>query len=479
MNTMLFGKNGKKLRLLVTIASFGEKNLSYLSRIIRRYRAMDLDVEIVVFSEAPKDVDGADRVVVGLPSKNPWSLPFAHKALLAENLDRFDLFAYSEDDIEVTQENIEAFLRVSSELREDEIAGFLRYEVSEAGEIFLPDCHAHFHWKPDSVRQRGDFTIAEFTNEHAAFYLLTQDQLRGAIASGGFLRDPCEGEYDMLCTAATDPYTNCGFRKIVCVRPLEDFLIHHMSNRYVGQLGVSMAAFQEQIQTLVQIGEGAHPATVLCTSESKALHREWSKSYYEQPFDELLEMIPSDFRTVLSIGCGSGATEDQLRKRGALVTALPLDSVIGAQAARRGLEVIYGSTDECLWRLNGREFDCVLTTDLLHLQPDPRGFLEQFSRFVRPGGALVIAGPNFDFASTFIKRVLQKSNCEGLSDFAISGIRTIGPHELLSHIRDIGFNTSSLRWYDRVKKPDLPRPILKWFPSAASKRWIAQARRFS
>jgi 2-polyprenyl-3-methyl-5-hydroxy-6-metoxy-1,4-benzoquinol methylase len=479
MNMTVFGENERKQRLLVAIASFGTKNLSYLNRIIQRYRSMDFEVEVIVVSEAPKTLDGGEKIVVGLPAKNPWSLPFAHKKIFAENADRYDLFAYSEDDIEITQENIQAFLRVTSALEADEIAGFLRYEVGEGGAISLPDCHDHYHWKADSVKRRGPHTIAEFTNEHAAFYLLTQAQLKRAIASGGFLRAPYEDQYDMLCTAATDPYTVCGFRKVICISALKDFLVHHMSNRYAGQVGISLPAFNEQVQTLMQICDNAHPATTLSKVESNLPHREWSKSYYEQPSGEVLKMIPNDAKTILSIGSGWGAAELQLKQGGALVTALALDSVIGAVAERLGLEVIYGSLNECFNRLKARKFDCVLMTDLVHLQPDLRFVLEQFSKLVEVGGTIVLAGPNFHSAPILLKRLLRKGNYGKLPDFSTSGIRTCGPRELATQIRNAGFSLSNIRWYDHMTNPAFLREVAPHLGNVAARRWALQARRFS
>ena len=322
----------RRLRFLVAIASFGEKNLEFLKKIIHRYQSMAMDVDVVVLSNAPKNLGPTVRVIVGLPSKNPWSLPFGHKALFAENVERYDLFAYSEDDMDVTEKNIQAFLRVTPELKSREIAGYLRYEIGQSGIWSLPEVHAAFHWKPESIARRNGYTIGEFTNEHAAFYLLTQAQLREAITSGGFLRGPCVGRYDMLCTAATDPYINCGLRKVICVSALEDFLIHHVSNRYVGQLGLPLSSFKEQIKTIVDIGGKAHPASAICQTESKLLHGRWSKSYYEKTSEELLEMLPKSAKSVLSIGCGSGDTEVELKKHGIEVTAIPLDSIIGAAA---------------------------------------------------------------------------------------------------------------------------------------------------
>src|SRR5208337_2196665 len=290
----------------------------------------------------------------------------------ADGVDRYDLFVYSEDDMEVTEANIQAFLRATAELAPAEIAGFLRYEVSESGTRSLPDAHGGYHWRPESVKRRGSYTIAEFTNEHAGFYNLTQTQLKKAIQSGGFLRAPYEGRYGMLETAATDPYTSCGFRKVICISALEEFLIHHLSNRYAGQLGPPLLKFKQQVETQLAIANGTHPATTLCRTECDLLHGAWSKDYYEDPQAEVLSLIPETAREILSVGCGWGATEVRLKERGAAVTALPLDSIIGAEAERLGIEVTYGTLADCLRKMDGRTFDCVLVTNLLHLLPNPR-----------------------------------------------------------------------------------------------------------
>lgn len=84
--------NGRRLRLLVVIASYGRKNVPFLRQIIQKYQSMAMEVEIVVLSEAPKDLDAGVKVMVGLPTKNPWSLPFAHKKFFAENVEQYDLF---------------------------------------------------------------------------------------------------------------------------------------------------------------------------------------------------------------------------------------------------------------------------------------------------------------------------------------------------------------------------------------------------
>jgi 2-polyprenyl-3-methyl-5-hydroxy-6-metoxy-1,4-benzoquinol methylase len=463
----------RKVRLLVVIASYGFKNIELLKRLIRGYQGMSIDVDVVVISDAPKELDLNVKVVVGLPSKNPWSLPFAHKPIFAQNLDQYDLFAYSEDDMEVSEGNIYAFVRATPDLAQDEIAGFLRYEVDESGAWSLPEVHGSFHWKPESVKQRGNYTIAEFTNEHAAFYLLTQDQLKKAIASGGFLQPPYERQYDMLCTAATDPYTSCGFHKVICISAVEDFLIHHLSNRYAGQLGVSLSTASEQIQTQMAIAKGIHPCSNLCHTESRMLHGEWSKNYYEPPSEELLKLVPDNAERILSIGCGWGATEVKLKERGAAITAVPIDSIIGATAVRRGIDVVYGTLGECIQKLAGQTFDCVIMANLLHLLPNPSQVVEQCSHFVCQGGTFVISGPNFGSARVLAKRILGIGDYRKLRNFEESGIHVLGPTILNGYLKNFDLNIVTVQWINGTSKSGIERKLGRY----GADNWVLQARR--
>ena len=464
-----------KLRLLVAIASYGVGHLRYLKQIIQSYQSMDMDVDVVVLSEAPKELGPQIEVVVGLPTNNPWTLPFAHKAIFAQRVDQYDLFVYSEDDIGVKESQIHAFLSATAQLEPDEIAGFLRYEVNESGKWLLTEPWGHYHWKPESVRRRGVYTIAEFTNEHAGFYILTQEQLKRAIASGGFLRGPCRGRYDWPETAATDPYTNCGFHKVICISALDNFLVHHMPNRYANELPVSLALFKEQIQTLTAIYEGTHPASTLCEVESKFWPR-WQKSYYEKPSEELLRMIPNGTRSILSIGCGSGATELRLKARGTEVTAAPLDSVIGNLAAHRGITVVYGSLEECFKTLDGRKFDCVLMTNLLHLQMNPRQIVEKCARLVQGGGTLVLSGPNFDRIPWLVKRIFRIGHFSKLRNFGQSGFSMCGPRVLTSPIKSAGLRVAAVRWINHEINQRFLLVNRARLGSLTARDWILQAR---
>ena len=359
-----------KLKMLVAIASYGDKHMGYLKQLIALYKSMAMTVDVVVLSNAPKELGDGVKVLVGLPSKNPWSLPFAHKPLFAENVDRYDLFIYSEDDIQFKEDNVKAFLRATRALPDNEIAGHILYEVDPSGKVWLPNFHWHFHWKPESVMTRNGLTVGQFTNEHSAFYILTQSQLKRCIASGSFVRPPYAGQYDMLCAAATDPFTSCGFRKVICISQLDDFLLHHLPNRYVGKVGIPFDIFNQQVQAMMNVQTGMQPVKSLGELVTKMPEQIWSKNYYEHTQDDMIRLVPEKAKNVLSVGCGWGATETALKQKGFNVTALPVDSIMGAVAAQRGIEVIHGTLEEGLSKLAGRKFDCVLMSDLLHLLPE-------------------------------------------------------------------------------------------------------------
>jgi 2-polyprenyl-3-methyl-5-hydroxy-6-metoxy-1,4-benzoquinol methylase len=453
------------------------KQVALLKEIISSYRKLRLDLDIVVVSEAPKDFGDDVEVIVGLPSKNPWTLPFAHKQVFADRVEEYDLFIYSEDDIGITRENIEAFVEITPKLNEDEIAGFLRYEYDAKGVVFLDEPWGHYHWKPDSVRSRGRYTVAEFTNEHAGFYILTRAQLKRALASGGFLRAPYRGRYNWPETAATDPYTVCGFRKVICISELERFLVHHASNKYVHQLDVTLNAFNAQLDALAQVNEGVHPAATLCKVESEKMPGYWQKSYYEKPRAELIGAIPGMSKTVLSIGCGWGETERLLQEQGRAVTAIPLDSIIGKVAEERGIEVVYGELDEALSLLGKRRFDCVLIPNLLHLQSDPSEFLTKCAEAVALNGSLVVAGPNFQRFTWRLKRLLRLGDYGKLRYQEECGLHRIEPRQLGNYLSSLGFDSGLALWVDHEIHERPLRNIRVSLGSHTARSWIYRSTR--
>lgn len=382
------------LRILVVVASYGSANDRYLDRLLAEYKSMSFDTDIIVLSNIEKKLLPGIECQVGLPTKNPWSLPFAHKDLFAKHADSYDLFVYSEDDILITEKNIRALIDVTAVLRDDEVAGFLRIEKSGNGEESYPDVHGCFHWDPRSTRSRGGYTLGYFTNEHAACYVLSRAQLKKAIASGGFLVEPHQEKYDLLCTAATDPYTQCGLTKLIPVSDLANFTVHHMSNKYAGKVGILDLEMKRQVEELTRLYLDRKDLTPLFNTETKLPLASYSKDYYEPVAPEIVSAVPLTARKVLSIGCGWGATERLLVDRGVRVVAIPLDPVVSASAAIHGIEMIDGGLDGLTETDDDEPFDCVLCLNVLHLVREPVQLLSRLQNFLSTDSSIIIQSPN-------------------------------------------------------------------------------------
>jgi 2-polyprenyl-3-methyl-5-hydroxy-6-metoxy-1,4-benzoquinol methylase len=252
--------------------------------------------------------------------------------------------------------------------------------------------------------------------------------------------------------------------------------MHHLPNKYLECLDVSLASFKEQIRTLVEIHNNTHPASTLGNLVPNPESFDWAKSYYEKPTPELLGMVPNDAKEILSVGCGWGETERQLIDRGAKVTALPLDSVIGAVAERKGVEMIYGTWDECFKQLNGRRFDCVLATNMIHIQSAPRKALAQCSEVVAKSGSLVLTGPNFKRVPYLVKRA---AGANGFTKIQPRKLNACDPAALGQRLKAFGLRVTGLQWLDHTIFQQYLRGKEIPMGRFTAREWLLQARRHS
>jgi 2-polyprenyl-3-methyl-5-hydroxy-6-metoxy-1,4-benzoquinol methylase len=392
------------MRILVVIANHGTKNFKYLSRLLEEYRSMQsFKVDLVVLSDAPKALGEDVEVVVGAPIKDPWSLPFGYKKIFAERASLYDLFIYSEDDTLITEKNIKAFEHATKLLPSHLIAGFIRHEIAPSGEKFYSTLHAHYYWDSKSIVEVDGFVFAHYTNEHSACFILTRGQLAKAIDSGGFMLPARKGRYDMLVTAATDPYTQCGLKKVVCISHLDEFSLHHLPNVYCGRIGLNATLAELEIERLKSIRRLEEIPGPLFKTGTLLEDASFDKLYHQKPRADVLSAIPATVRTVLSVGCGCGATEGELVKNGVKVTGVPLDYVIQVTAESRGVKVMSPDFARASEELRGQKFDCVLFLDVLHHLPDPVAAIRRFSDNVAEGGIFICSAPNFNHVS-FLKR---------------------------------------------------------------------------
>jgi SAM-dependent methyltransferase len=392
-NTKANSDSVSRQKVLVAIASYGTKQDKYLTQLIAEFkRFTNYAMEVVVMTEKPKPVKDAE-LLVGLPSADPYSLPFAHRELFAERSDDFDIFIYTEDDTLITEAHLQTFCELQSLLKEDETLGFLRSETTPDGEVFVSSINTLFRWLPETVVKRGSETFAEFSNQHSGCFIVTRSQLKKAISSGGFLIPPHSGQYGMLESAATDIYLRCGFRRLLCVSQIEKCILPHLPNKYYRRLGVPFAELIDYAMGVIALGEGGWRGS-LFEPRTDLMDFRWSKSLYSAPDVEFLSRGLTAGKRVLVIGATSGRNELWLKENGADVTVVPLDGVFSHRLKCLGFRSVEGSLEVVTEKLNADSFDAILFPDVLHLVENPRDWLKAVRPILNQGGKVVVAVPN-------------------------------------------------------------------------------------
>jgi 2-polyprenyl-3-methyl-5-hydroxy-6-metoxy-1,4-benzoquinol methylase len=428
---------GNKLSLLVAIASYGRAQDHYLEKVISEYHKLKMLCKIMVLSNVNKPVAGAE-IILGLPSANPFSLPFAHRKLFSDNLEKFDLFIYAEDDTMLADKNIESFLSLQPNLEDGEILGFLRSETSLDGKKYITSIHSHFRWLPDTVVKRNGELFAELSNQHSGCFIANRRQLKKAIESGGFLVKPYMDAYGMLESAASDIYTRCGLRRLISLSRINDFIVPHLPNKYYKKMGIPIEELEFQTRFLIESHQNGRWNGSLFTPQTRLPGFCGSKTLFEKPDEKLLGLIPPAAKSLLSVGCGWGESELWLSKKGIGVTAVPIDSVFGEALRRRGIETVEGPIDEVNKELGGRQFDVVLIADVLHLVENPLDWLQKLRNLIAPGGYLIASVSNISEVLSWVKDRRDGRRRPLYSDYRTYLAHSVSARQLRGWCRTIG-----------------------------------------
>lgn len=257
-----------KLKVLAVIVNYGNKQLEYLKRILKEYgNFRKYEVKAILIST--ERINGLNYKNLEIKqeifdaSLGYW-LAHRHKKFIAENKDNFGIFIYSENDMLITEGNIDAFMKHSKNLSKTSLVpGFLRYETNNGKDKCLIDLHPNhaanripFYFAakyaisplPEKtalalglhpIIRKSNIQITgkryfEVQNLHQGSYALTKEQLEKALRSGNYLNEK-KNYAGIREGAASNVYANCGITKVISFDDLERILIHHLPEKYIGK----------------------------------------------------------------------------------------------------------------------------------------------------------------------------------------------------------------------------------------------------
>lgn len=220
-------------KLLAVLVNYGDEQLNYLRNVIDGLKSFkNYDVTIIVNSNIHLNIPNIDSVNIFNNLNDYKLLPLTCRKTILDNIEKYDIFIYGENDQLFNETHIDRHLEYSEILPPDRISGLLRYEKNDDG-IFYPDYHAEYDWDFNSVEIHNGKKFAHFTNLHQGSFILTKKQLNQIVANHDFTKFLGESKYDEMCKVCTDIYEFCGFKKMICLSDFKENLIHHLPNVYI------------------------------------------------------------------------------------------------------------------------------------------------------------------------------------------------------------------------------------------------------
>lgn len=234
-------------KILLAIPHYGTNNRKYLISCLEQYnKFQNCKITVHIYSTEEFDVKQFTNLEIFFaifPKSIGHMLVHQHKPWFVELRNQYDYYIYCEDDVFITNQHFENFIKYQSNLPDPFACGFLRYEYKpDSNYKYLFDQHpVHSIHRGGQTIIKSNYIINnesyfEVYNIHQGCYILTRSLLNRAIDSGRYLEQTNYYAGHPLEGAASDVYYKCGIIKVIPRKHVSNLLIHHLPNKYVNML---------------------------------------------------------------------------------------------------------------------------------------------------------------------------------------------------------------------------------------------------
>jgi 2-polyprenyl-3-methyl-5-hydroxy-6-metoxy-1,4-benzoquinol methylase len=135
------------------------------------------------------------------------------------------------------------------------------------------------------------------------------------------------------------------------------------------------------------------------TTSFSPLHTDYEEKYQDRPRMEVIGLLEFPYTAVLEIGCGAGATGQEVKRAhpGVTYTGIEIDPQ-AASEARKVLDQVFTGNVERMrleeYGVQKHSFDVIICADVLEHLYDPWSIVSAFHEYLKPGGRVVASIPN-------------------------------------------------------------------------------------